>query len=261
MAHAGLHVGGAATPQDAVDIQAGWKVVVHRDGVQVAGDHDTAFAAQLRPRDDRVAVAEHLEVRERAQRGLDRIRDRRLVAGDRLDVDQLPRQLDGGGGEVERRHQPSLRGRYPGAMSTAWGLGLTTIAADGTVLDTWFPSPALGSAPPGGESRPVPAELAPHLGPDPRRDVRVEFVDRGDRARRAARIHPRRLPATAPAQPPAREAEHREPRRHLRPAADRRLDDGRARCTPTPTPGCAPRCSAPASRPTGSTSSRACSTT
>ena len=60
-------------------------------------------------------------------------------------------------------------------MSTAWGLGLTTIAADGTVLDTWFPSPALGTAPPGGESRPVPAELAPQLGPDPRRDVRVEF--------------------------------------------------------------------------------------
>jgi 2,3,4,5-tetrahydropyridine-2-carboxylate N-succinyltransferase len=60
-------------------------------------------------------------------------------------------------------------------MSTAWGHGLTTIAGDGTVLDTWFPSPALGIAPPGGESRPVPAELAPHLGPDPRRDVRVEF--------------------------------------------------------------------------------------
>jgi 2,3,4,5-tetrahydropyridine-2-carboxylate N-succinyltransferase len=61
-------------------------------------------------------------------------------------------------------------------MSTAWGLGLATIAADGTVLDTWFPSPALGIAPAGGESRPVPAELAPHLGPDPRRDVHVEFV-------------------------------------------------------------------------------------
>ncbi len=61
-------------------------------------------------------------------------------------------------------------------MSTAWGLGLATIAADGTVLDTWFPAPALGAAPAGGESRPVPAELAPLLGPDPRRDVQVEFV-------------------------------------------------------------------------------------
>jgi 2,3,4,5-tetrahydropyridine-2-carboxylate N-succinyltransferase len=61
-------------------------------------------------------------------------------------------------------------------MTSAWGLGLATIAADGTVLDTWFPAPALGEPPAALESRPVPAELAPHLGPDPRRDVRVEFV-------------------------------------------------------------------------------------
>ena len=61
-------------------------------------------------------------------------------------------------------------------MSTAWGFGLTTIAADGTVLDTWFPAPALGTAPPDHESRPVPAELAPQLGPDPRRDVTVDFA-------------------------------------------------------------------------------------
>ncbi len=61
-------------------------------------------------------------------------------------------------------------------MSSAWGFGLTTIAADGTVLDTWFPTPALGTAPAGQESRPVPAELAPQLGPDPRRDVTVEFA-------------------------------------------------------------------------------------
>ena len=32
-------------------------------------------------------------------------------------------------------------------MTTAWGHGLATIAADGTVLDTWFPSPVLGAAP------------------------------------------------------------------------------------------------------------------
>ncbi|MGH8774894.1 MAG: 2,3,4,5-tetrahydropyridine-2,6-dicarboxylate N-succinyltransferase [Jiangellaceae bacterium] len=32
-------------------------------------------------------------------------------------------------------------------MSSAWGAGLATIAADGTVLDVWFPSPALGPAP------------------------------------------------------------------------------------------------------------------
>jgi 2,3,4,5-tetrahydropyridine-2-carboxylate N-succinyltransferase len=59
-------------------------------------------------------------------------------------------------------------------MTSAWGHGLATIAADGTVLDTWFPAPALGEPPAG--TRPVPADLAAHTGPDPRRDVTVEFV-------------------------------------------------------------------------------------
>ncbi|CAN5385087.1 2,3,4,5-tetrahydropyridine-2,6-dicarboxylate N-succinyltransferase [soil metagenome] len=61
-------------------------------------------------------------------------------------------------------------------MTSAWGHGLATVASDGTVLDTWFPAPALGVAPAEAGSRPVPAELEPHVGPDPRRDVRVEFV-------------------------------------------------------------------------------------
>lgn len=61
-------------------------------------------------------------------------------------------------------------------MTSAWGQGLATVAADGTVLDTWFPAPALGEARAGAESRPVPAELAPLVGPDARRDVTVEFV-------------------------------------------------------------------------------------
>ena len=59
-------------------------------------------------------------------------------------------------------------------MTSAWGHGLATVASDGTVLDTWFPAPAFGSPHAGVE--PVPAELAPHIGPDPRRDVTVEFV-------------------------------------------------------------------------------------
>lgn len=59
-------------------------------------------------------------------------------------------------------------------MTSAWGHGLATIAGDGTVLDTWFPAPALGT-PPEGVS-PIPAELAAHTGPDPRRDVTVDFV-------------------------------------------------------------------------------------
>ena len=61
-------------------------------------------------------------------------------------------------------------------MTSAWGHGLATLAADGTVLDTWYPAPALGEAPAGSATRPVPADLAAQAGPDPRRDVTVEFV-------------------------------------------------------------------------------------
>jgi 2,3,4,5-tetrahydropyridine-2-carboxylate N-succinyltransferase len=59
-------------------------------------------------------------------------------------------------------------------MTSAWGHGLATLAGDGTVLDTWYPEPALGEAPSG--VKPVPAALAAHVGPDDRRDITVEFV-------------------------------------------------------------------------------------
>jgi 2,3,4,5-tetrahydropyridine-2-carboxylate N-succinyltransferase len=59
-------------------------------------------------------------------------------------------------------------------MTSAWGHGLATIASDGTVLDTWFPAPKLGAGP--SAVAPVPAEFAPFLGPDARREVTVEFV-------------------------------------------------------------------------------------
>jgi len=54
---------------------------------------------------------------------------------------------------------------------TAHGYGLATLAADGTVLDTWYPSPALGE-PPAGHS--APAALTPHV--DPLRGVSVTVV-------------------------------------------------------------------------------------
>lgn len=53
-----------------------------------------------------------------------------------------------------------------------WGAGLATIAGDGTVLDTWFPSPAAGRAP----AEPGTAALDAQAGPDERRDVTVETV-------------------------------------------------------------------------------------
>jgi 2,3,4,5-tetrahydropyridine-2-carboxylate N-succinyltransferase len=57
------------------------------------------------------------------------------------------------------------------ATRTAWGHGLATLAADGQVLDTWYPSPRLGS--PDG---PVPAELAALAVADEVRGVHREVV-------------------------------------------------------------------------------------
>ncbi|MFF7291979.1 2,3,4,5-tetrahydropyridine-2,6-dicarboxylate N-succinyltransferase [Microbacterium sp. NPDC008134] len=54
---------------------------------------------------------------------------------------------------------------------TVWGIGLTTIAGDGTVLDAWYSALGTGS---------VPADTAPDLdgltGPDARRNVTVDLV-------------------------------------------------------------------------------------
>ena len=58
----------------------------------------------------------------------------------------------------------------------AWGYGLASIAGDGTVLDTWFPSPALGSLPSGTDPHIAPAEFEQLVGADPRRNVTLDFV-------------------------------------------------------------------------------------
>ena len=58
----------------------------------------------------------------------------------------------------------------------AWGYGLSTISADGTVLDTWFPSPQLGPVPDGTDPYIAPAELEDYIVTDERRAVRVDFV-------------------------------------------------------------------------------------
>ena len=60
--------------------------------------------------------------------------------------------------------------------TTAWGYGLATIAQDGTVLDTWFPAPLLGSLPAGRDPWIVPASVTELAGADPRRAVRLETV-------------------------------------------------------------------------------------
>lgn len=58
----------------------------------------------------------------------------------------------------------------------AWGYGLATVAGDGTVLDTWFPSPVLGALPPELEPHIAPAELESLIGSDDRRNVRIAFT-------------------------------------------------------------------------------------
>ena len=58
----------------------------------------------------------------------------------------------------------------------AWGYGLATVAADGTVLDTWFPSPTLGALPTGRDRWIVSAELCEAAGDDARRAVRLEAI-------------------------------------------------------------------------------------
>lgn len=59
------------------------------------------------------------------------------------------------------------------AARSAWGHGLETVAADGTVLDAWYPAPALGA--PDGSATPS-AELDEFAGPDVRRAVTVRPV-------------------------------------------------------------------------------------
>ena len=65
-------------------------------------------------------------------------------------------------------------------MTAASGVGVATIAADGTVLDTWFPAPELAGDGPSGTVRlsvaEVPDELAALAGRDEDRDVDVVIV-------------------------------------------------------------------------------------
>ena len=54
----------------------------------------------------------------------------------------------------------------------AWGIGLSTIADDGTVLDAWYPQPALGAAP----ASPDTSALDEAAVPDARRAVSASVV-------------------------------------------------------------------------------------
>ncbi len=60
--------------------------------------------------------------------------------------------------------------------SKAWGHGIATVAADGTVLDVWYPSPKLGPAPTTDALWVVPKELDALVGSDARRNVTTKVV-------------------------------------------------------------------------------------
>jgi 2,3,4,5-tetrahydropyridine-2-carboxylate N-succinyltransferase len=59
------------------------------------------------------------------------------------------------------------------APETAWGYGLATIADDGSVLDTWYPTPSLGTPPDGAAA---PDSLTALAAKDPARRVHTEVV-------------------------------------------------------------------------------------
>jgi len=58
---------------------------------------------------------------------------------------------------------------------SAWGYGLATVARSGTILDTWFPRPSLGSLPEGTDPYIAPAEFEDLVGSDDRRNVDIDF--------------------------------------------------------------------------------------
>ena len=105
----------------------------------------------------------------------------------------------------------------------AWGHGLATIAEDGTVLDTWFPAPQLGDA----TGEPAPESLTTLARKYPERRVHTDVVTVSIDLARAAGGRQRRLPAPAPAQPPAGPAARGQRRRHLRHPGQRRVDQPR----------------------------------
>ena len=111
---------------------------------------------------------------------------------------------------------------------TAWGHGLLTLTDDGTVLDAWFPSPALGE--PGGAGElAAPSGLEALAGRDEARgvtrEVRLVTADLDAPPSRRAR----RLAAAAPALAPARRAQLGLARRPVRRAHQRGVDLAGAR--------------------------------
>ena len=63
-------------------------------------------------------------------------------------------------------------------VTAAWGIALTTLGADGSVLDAWYPSPQLGEAPSDPAGHPLHAQLAAAARADEVRGTTQEVVVR-----------------------------------------------------------------------------------
>ena len=114
----GLHVGGAAAVEPlltrrCVELAAGREVVSDRHRVDVPGQDDALRAAQVRAGDDGVAVAQHGQMRQRVQRGLDRIGEIAFLAAHRGDVDEACGERGRVGGQVQFHPRSLTPGPWP----------------------------------------------------------------------------------------------------------------------------------------------------
>ena len=71
---------------------------------------------------------------------------------------------------------PDALSSDPTAARPAWGLGLATRAADGSVLDVWYPAPQLGEAPADAREQELAASLESAAREDAERGTRQEVV-------------------------------------------------------------------------------------
>lgn len=166
--------------QNAVDEPAG-QVIGHWNGVGVSGEQHPRRLAEVGASEHRVAVADDLETSGLLmQRGLDLVGDALLTPRFAGNVHQRRSQRNGVTVQI-KAHSTDVS---LSAVTSASGVGVATIAADGSILDTWFPAPELGREP-GPEivsatarvsSAEAPDELADLVGRDEDRDVQTVVV-------------------------------------------------------------------------------------
>ena len=86
----------------------------------MTGQRDSLGAAESGARHDRVAIAVHGQVRQRRESASDGVRERPLIATDRLDVHELGGHFGGGPGKIQF-HAASIAVPPAGPPSPARG--------------------------------------------------------------------------------------------------------------------------------------------